>query len=126
MITYVKKPLFTISITLYMILFFNAPGICSMVDSAFHSKKTLSKIERQEKVETIQRALETKIVKEKLKSYGLNEKEVNEKLEELSDEQIHVLAQASEKLLAGGDGLSTIITLLVIVILVLVIIKLAK
>lgn len=125
MINTVKKPIFTISIAVYMILFFAAPGIAGMVDSSFHNQKAFSRNIRQEKIQTIQRALENKIVKDKLKAYGLNENEIDDKLKSLSDAQIHILAQASEKILAGGDvGLSTIVTLLLIILLVVLILRL--
>lgn len=124
MINTVKKPIFTISIAVYMILFFTAPGIAGMVDSSFHNQKAFSKNIRQEKIQTIQRALENKIVKDKLKAYGMNEKEIDDKLKSLSDNQIHILAQASEKILSGGDGLSTIVTLLLIILLVVLILRL--
>lgn len=125
MLNLVRKSIFTVGIAAYMILFFTAPGIAGMVSSSLSSEKGLSAAERQVRLETIKKALENKMVQAKLKSYGLNDSEVNEKIKSMNDSQIQLLAQASEKVLAGGDGLSLIVTLLVIVLLVLLIIRLA-
>lgn len=42
----------------------------------------------------------------------------------MDDQQIHMLAQASQKVLAGGDGLGVVIAVLVIAILVVILLKL--
>jgi len=79
---------------------------------------------RGEEVGKIQRALENQIVIEKFKAYGLNPEEISNKLQSMSDEQIHLLAQASDPLLAGGDGWGFVIALLIIILLVILILKL--
>ncbi len=65
--------------------------------------RVLSAETRQDEISRIQRALETEIVKEKLKAYGLTPGEIEQKLAGLSEEQIHLLAQASDQVLAGAD-----------------------
>jgi len=80
---------------------------------------------RQDEISRIQAALETKIVTEKLKAYGLTPGEIEQKLQGLSDGQIHMLAQASDPILAGGDALGVVIAILVIVLLVILILKLS-
>lgn len=126
MLSLSKKPYYlTLILSVYMILFFTAPGICGMVESTFNkSDIKLSQKERIAKIQTIQRALENKIVQDKLQAYNLSDKEIKEKLQNASDAQIHILAQASEKVLAGGDSLSLLVTLLVIVLLVILILRL--
>jgi hypothetical protein len=42
----------------------------------------------------------------------------------MTDDQIHMLAQASDNVLAGGDGIGVVIGVLVIILLVVVIMKL--
>ena len=121
-----KLYLLSLIITSYMIFFFTVPGICGMVGSSFQkSDIKLSQKERTEKIEVIQRALENKMVQAKLKTYNLDDKEIIQKLQNSSDAQIHMLAQASEKVLAGGDSLGLLITVLVIIILVVLILRLA-
>jgi hypothetical protein len=77
-----------------------------------------------QELNTIQAALENKLVQEKLLAYGLSADEVSAKLSSLSPSQIHVLAQASDDVLAGGDGIGLIIGVLIIIILVIIILKL--
>jgi hypothetical protein len=79
---------------------------------------------RAEEVKKIQVALENELVRAKLIAYGLTADEVNQKLDRMTDEQIHLLAQASDDLLAGGDGVGFVIGILVIILLVVLIIKL--
>src|SRR5713226_4405025 len=65
-------------------------------------------------VEKIRRALENKIVAEKLKSYGLSKEEVMTKIDKMSDGQVHQIAALSDKIPAGGDA-GVAIALLVII-----------
>lgn len=75
----------------------------------------------------VRRALENKIVAEKLMSHGLTKEEVSQKLNQMSDEQVHQMASLSDRIPAGGDsGLAIIVTILVVVALVLLIIFLYK
>ncbi len=75
----------------------------------------------------IRRALENKIVAEKLMSHGLMKEEVRQKLNQMSDEQVHQMASLADRIPAGGDsGLAIVITVLVVVALVLLIIFLYK
>jgi len=73
------------------------------------------------------RALENKIVAEKLMSHGLTKQEVSDNIGEMSDEQVHQIASLADRIPAGGDGgLAIVVTLLVIVALVLLIVYLYK
>lgn len=75
----------------------------------------------------VRRALENKIVSEKLLSHGLTKEEVSEKISTMSDEQVHQIASLSDRIPAGGDGVvAVVVTLLVITALVLLIIFLWK
>lgn len=75
----------------------------------------------------VRRALENKLVAEKLMSHGLSKEEVSDKLNEMSDEQVHQIASLADKIPAGGDGVvAVVVTVLVIVALVLLIIFLWK
>jgi hypothetical protein len=71
-----------------------------------------------------QRALENKIVAQKLHDYGVSADAAQLKLAGMSDRDLHNLATASKGLPTGGDGAGAIIGVLVIVILVIVVLKL--
>jgi hypothetical protein len=117
-----RNPMLVLAIAGWFSLFNSAPAVAGLVGSKPASEE-VSKINREEDIKTIQRALESKIVQEKLKAYGLSKEEIEKKLSEMDDQQIHTLAKASEKVLAGGD-LGLVIALLVIAILVVILLKL--
>ncbi len=75
----------------------------------------------------VKRALENKIVANKLMGHGLTTEEVSQKLSSMTDEQVHQMASLADKIPAGGDsGLGIVIAILVIAALVLLIIYLFK
>jgi hypothetical protein len=75
----------------------------------------------------VRRALENKLVADKLMSHGLTKDEVSAKLNQMSDEQVHQMASLADRIPAGGDsGLGIVIAVFVIVALVLLIIFLWK
>jgi hypothetical protein len=119
-----KMPFLTILMAIYLSIFYTSPGIAGMVYSVISPDNTSSLSIRDMEIEKIQRALENKIVQEKLKAFGLSEAEIKAKLSNLSDKEIHTLANASDKVLAGGDGISFVIGVLVIILLIIVILKL--
>ncbi len=115
-----RKPLWAIGFAVYLFSLSGASAIAGMIGSV--SSQPLSRQEtRQQDINAIQRTLESDIVKAKLGAYGMTPDEIGTKLQGLSDEQIHLLAQASEDVLAGGDGEGFIAILLIIVIVLLII-----
>ncbi len=75
----------------------------------------------------VRRALENKVVAEKLMSRGLTKEEVSDKIGEMSDEQVHQIASLTDRIPAGGDsGLAIVVTILIIFALVLLIVYLYK
>ena len=72
----------------------------------------------------IERALEHKLVVQKLHDYGVSPADVRARMDRMSDAEIHELASASRGLPSGGDGFGALIAILVIVICVIVIVKL--
>ncbi|MEK7313188.1 MAG: PA2779 family protein, partial [Deltaproteobacteria bacterium] len=82
---------------------------------------------RQEDMNKVQRALESKIVQDKLGELGLTKDEATAKLDKLSDADLHQFAMNVDSLDAGGDGgLGLIIGLLIIAILVVVLLHLTN
>lgn len=80
---------------------------------------------RAQDMERVQRVLESKLVAGKLDSAGLNKAEIKNRLERLSDSELHQFAGQLDSLYPGGDALGLVIAILIIVILVMVILKLA-
>jgi len=72
---------------------------------------------------TIERALEQKLVRERLKDLGYTEQEIKARLDKLSDAEVHSLAAQLDSLMPAGQ-LGLVITILVIIILVIIILML--
>ena len=122
MVSRLRKPLLALGIALYLSCLMISPAVAGMVGTI--TSEGASSETRQDEMSRIQQALETEIVKEKLKAHGLTPGEIEQKMQGLSDEQIHMLAQASDQVLAGGDALGIVIAILVIILLVILILKL--
>jgi hypothetical protein len=118
-----RMPLLALSLATYFLLFTGFPAVAGLIPS-LPSSPEMADAGRGDQIDRIQKALEMQIVTDKLQAYGLSAAEVAEKLQGMSEEQLHLLAQASDRVLAGGDGTGLVITLLVIVILVILILKL--
>ncbi len=101
-------------------------GIAPRVDAALAPSEivALSQVDRQADLGKIQKVLETKMIKERLVQYGMTQEEVNTRLSQLSDQQLHKFALQIDDLKVGGDGLGIVIALLVIALLVVLIIQL--
>lgn len=110
-------------ITIHMVLFVTSPAFAALIPSMGPDGTPQADV-LQKDLGTIQKALETKMVQEKLKAYGFTAQEIAAKLPSMTPGQIHILAQASDDILAGGDGLGAVIAILVIILLVIVILKL--
>ena len=121
--TKLRRPLLAFSVAVYLTFFLTSPTLAGMVGS-FASPDLQSSKMGTEETKKIQILLENEIVRAKLSAYGLTADEVNRKLDQMNDNQIHLLAQASDDLLAGGSGVGLVIGLLVIVFLVVLIMKL--
>ncbi|NOT32861.1 MAG: PA2779 family protein [Candidatus Eisenbacteria bacterium] len=88
------------------------------------SGETSVSSERDADMLMAQRALEHKVVAQKLRDYGVSADAAQLKLASMSDQDLHHLASASKGLPSGGDGTGAIIGVLIVVILVIVVIRL--
>ena len=111
----------------YLVVAMFIMGITPRVYAGFAPSEmlTLSPAERAADLQKVQLFLEMKMVRERLKDFGYSSEEVQSRLSQLNDEQIHQLALKLDDLnVAGDSALGIIIGLLIIVILVIVIIQL--
>ncbi|WP_457643578.1 PA2779 family protein [Persephonella sp.] len=120
----VANPVVVLAMALYFLFFNTAPAVAGMVGSVMSDGGTTAQSLREMEINKIQRALENRLVREKLSAYGLSPEQVKERLAQMDDNQIHMLAQASDRVLAGGDLIGTAIGVLIIVLLVVLILKL--
>lgn len=86
----------------------------------------ISSAEREADLEKVRSALETKVVAEKLNQLGFSKDEIQGRLGQLNDQQLHKLAVRGEELKVGGDAGGVIIAVLVIAILVVLFLYIFK
>lgn len=85
----------------------------------------LSPSDRVADLQKIQKTLEMKMINQRLAEFGLTPDEIQTRMSQLSDQQVHQFAlQLDQVKVAGDSGLGIIIGLLVIAILVVILIYL--
>lgn len=102
-------------------------GITPRVYAGFAPSEgfALTSGERASNLDKVQKFLEMKMVRERLKDLGFTPEEIQGKLNDLNDQQLHQVAMKMDDLKVGGDGLGIVIAILVIVILVIIIVQLS-
>ena len=82
----------------------------------------LSPTERAQDLQKLQKFLETKMARERLKDLGFTPEEIQRKLGDLSDPQVHQMALHMDEMKVAGDGAAIFIVVFLIAILVVLII----
>ena len=101
-------------------------GIAPRVDASFSPSGpiALPQYNRTQDLNAIQQALEGRMVARRLADLGFTRQEINARLSELSDAQLHRIARRLNSLKTGGDGIGILIAVLVVIVLVIVILQL--
>ena len=107
----------------WMSLLYVAPAGAGLAASRLSGETTIASA-RDADLLIAQRALEHRMVAQKLKDYGMSPAEAQLRLASMSDEDLHTLATASKGLPSGSDGLGALVTVLIVILLVIVILKL--
>jgi len=100
-----------------------APAAAGLVPSSLSGATAIAS-PRDADLLVAQRALENKVVAQKLRDYGVSPSDAQLRLAGMSDRDLHTLASASKGLPSGGDATGAVIGILIVVILVIVILKL--
>ena len=114
-------------VTWYLVIAMFIIGIAPRVDAGLAPSEiiALTQTDRTADLVKIQKVLEVKAISERLMQFGLTQDEVQKRLIQLSDQQIHQIALQLDDLKIGqDDALTLIIALLFIAILVVVLLKL--
>lgn len=114
-------------VTWYLIIAMFVIGITPRVDAGFVPSEiiAIAQIDRNADLGKIQKVLEVKTIRERLMQFGLTQDEIQKRLAQLNDHQIHQIALQLDDLKIGqNDVLGVIIALLVIAILIVVLLKL--
>jgi hypothetical protein len=108
-----------------LIVLMSLISVVPKVDAGFvPSDRSLIPSLRDQDMQTVQKVLENKIITNRLEALGYSAAEIDQRLDQLSDKELHSLASQMESLAPGGDGVGFVIGILVIVLLVIVILKL--
>ncbi len=102
-------------------------GIVPRLEAAFVPSQVIgvTPADRLSDEQAIQSILENKLVQQRLRDLGYTVEEIQGRLSQLSDQQIHAVAQKLDDLRVGQDsGLGIVIAVLVIIVLVILIINL--
>jgi hypothetical protein len=110
----------------YLVAVMFVIGIAPRVDAGFAPSEAiaLAQVNRVADLQKIQSVLEQKMISQRLHELGFSAEEVQARLAQLSDQQVHRLALKLDSLKTGGDGVGFIIALLVIAILVVLLLQL--
>ena len=85
------------------------------------SDQSASSLSRQEDMATIQKALEQKLVRERLKDLGYTEEEIKARLDRLSEAEVHSVASQLDSLMPAGGWEAAVLVILLVAILIVVI-----
>jgi Flp pilus assembly protein TadB len=116
-----KIPFFK-SITLYLVVATFFMTLPAQGWAMFIPSEEAASVRRSD-MAAIQKTLESSMIKQRLSDYGLSSEEALAKVNQLSQEQIHQVAENLDSLQAGADGVDALIFLLLVAIIVVVILE---
>ncbi len=82
--------------------------------------------DRAKDLASVEAALESKIIRQKLVDYGLSPEEASARVNALSDQQLHELAAHTDAIQAGADPGDFVVGLVVVAVLVVIIVFLLQ
>jgi hypothetical protein len=108
----------------YMVAVMFLLGITPKVEAGFSPSEIIgqSQMNRSGDVEKIRKFIEMKMVRERLNAFGFSQEEIQTRLNQLTDDQIHQVALQLDELKVAGNGGEAVIIILLILILVALII----
>ncbi len=101
-------------------------GIIPRVEAAFSPSELMDQSlgTRAADLEKVRKILEVKMIREKLNALGFSQEEIQKRLTQLGDEQVHQLALKLDEMNVGGDGFEAVIIVLFLITLAVLIIYL--
>ncbi len=110
----------------YMVMVMFIFGITPRLYAGFSPSEVIyqSPMERTADLEKIRKFIEIKMIRERLAGFGFTQEEIQTRLDQLQDGQIHQLALKLDEMNVGGDGAEAVIIILLIAALVILVIYL--
>jgi hypothetical protein len=92
-------------VSCYLVVAMFVLGITPRLYAGFSPSEAVSilTLDRSSDLEKIRKVLEMKMVRERLKNFGFTPNEIEKKLSQLDDQQIHQLALSLDELKVGGN-----------------------
>lgn len=107
-----------------LIILMSLMSIVPRVEAAFiPSTESQSELIRDQDIQIIKKALENKVITQRLQDLGFSDQEIQKRMDQLSDQEVHDLAVQIDSVNQGGI-FGVVIAVLVIVLLVVVILRL--
>lgn len=113
----------------YLVVAIFVIGFAPGVDAGFSPSQMVAGsgvTSRDYDVQQVRSFLEMKVVTDRLQQLGFTPGEIQARLGELNDQQLHRLALKVDQVKVGGDGGAAIIALLIVVVLVIIILRLLR
>jgi hypothetical protein len=119
-----KEGLLVRRITIMLIILMSLISLVPRVEAVFiPSGESQTELMRDQDMQTIKKALENKVIAQRLQDLGFSDQEIQDRMNQLSDQEVHNLATQIDSINQGGI-LGVVIAVLVIVLLVILILKL--
>ena len=120
-----KNAVLTRRIAMLLIVLMGVFSVVPRLEASFvPSDESFASNARQKDMAMVQKVLEQKVVKGRLKALGYTEEEINSRLDQLSDDEIHQFSTQLDSLTSGGGAIGFIIGVLVIILLIFLILHL--
>ena len=104
-------------ISCYLVVAMFVLGITPRLYAGFSPSEAVSFLtfDRSSDLENIRKVLEMKMIRERLKNFGFTHNEIEKKLSQLDDQQIHQLALSLDELKVGGNGVAWVLVILILI-----------
>ncbi len=104
----------------YMVAVMFLFGITPKVDAGFSPSQVIghSQINKSIDLDKIRKCIEMKMVRERLNAFGFSPEEIQTRLNQLTDEQIHQRALKIDEWKVAGDGVGVVIIVLFVIVVI--------
>ena len=115
-----KNSILTRRIAMLLVVLMGIFSVVPRIEASFvPSGESFASSERHKDMATVQKVLEQKLIKERLKDLGYTDQEINSRLDQLSDSELHQFATQLDSLTSGGSTLVWILVIALAIIAVL-------
>ena len=118
--------IWTLVITTFVMGAFPPDTQAMLAPAVSSSGESLLIATRGADLQRVQTILESKMIQQRLEELGLTPEEINARLSQLSDAQLHQLATQLDSFMPGGNGLGVLIVVLAIAVLAMLFVYLYK